>query len=177
MSIFSPDKSYYSVPFRFIGKETLIHYTPSSVEVYFYHERIASHKRNNTKGSYNTNKDHLSSTHKYYSDWSPDFFLKKAAPLGKNVYNCVQQMMTNVDYPEIGYKRVMGLLQLRKSFGAERLNEACKIALMADAVSYMRIKNILQNNHDKNPILFDELDQTKSHIPQHKNIRGANNYK
>jgi len=41
----------------------------------------------------------------------------------------------------------------------------------------MRIKNILQNNHDKNPILFDELDQTKSHIPQHKNIRGANNYK
>jgi transposase len=174
---FSPDKSYYSVPFRFIGKETLIHYTPSSIEVYFYHERIACHKRNNTKGSYNTNKDHLSSTHKYYSDWSPDFFLKKAAPLGKNVYNCVQQMMTNVDYPEIGYKRVMGLLQLRKSFGAERLNEACKIALMADAVSYMRIKNILQNNHDKNPILFDELDQTKSHIPKHKNIRGANNYK
>ena len=33
---FSPDKSYYSVPYRFIGKLTMIHYTQSTVEVYHY---------------------------------------------------------------------------------------------------------------------------------------------
>lgn len=31
---FSPDKNYYSVPYRYIGKRTLIHYTKSVVEVY-----------------------------------------------------------------------------------------------------------------------------------------------
>lgn len=35
---FSPDKSYYSVPYRYIGKETCIHYTRDMVEVYFYQE-------------------------------------------------------------------------------------------------------------------------------------------
>lgn len=52
---FSPDKSYYSVPYRFIGKETLIHFTNTNVEVYYNYQRIAFHQRNNAKGSYVTN--------------------------------------------------------------------------------------------------------------------------
>jgi len=48
---FSPDKSYYSVPYRYIGKETTIHYTKSRVEVFYSHERIALHQRNLIKGS------------------------------------------------------------------------------------------------------------------------------
>jgi transposase len=47
---FSPDKTYYSVPYRYIGKSTMIHYTKSTVEVYFYHERIAFHKRESSHG-------------------------------------------------------------------------------------------------------------------------------
>jgi hypothetical protein len=46
----------------------------------------------------------------------------------------------------------------------------------ADAVSYTRIKNILQKNLDKD--LFDdqEKDNAQSHIPTHDNIRGAKAY-
>lgn len=53
-----PDKSYYSAPYRYIGKQTQIHYTQKHVEVYYNHDRIALHKRNHTCGSYNTNSDH-----------------------------------------------------------------------------------------------------------------------
>lgn len=74
---FSPDKSYYSVPYRYIGKHTQIHYTSTTVEVYYNHQRIALHRRNPRKGNYNTNRDHLSSTHKYYVDWSPEFLKRK----------------------------------------------------------------------------------------------------
>src|SRR5690606_1741462 len=66
---FSPDMSYYSVPHRYIGKETLIHYTKSRVEVFHNQQRIAMHRRGPAKGSYITDKDHLSSTHRFYSDW------------------------------------------------------------------------------------------------------------
>jgi hypothetical protein len=173
---FSPDKSYYSVPYRYIGKETTIHYTGSMVEVYFYHQRIALHCRNPSKGSYNTNTEHLGSTHKYYSDWSPEFFRKKGARHGEHVANCIEKIITGGDYPEIGYKRAMGVIQLHKSYGSQRLDNACKRALQADAVSYMRIKNILKNNLDKSSLFYRDLEEDKSHIPEHDNIRGASAY-
>jgi transposase len=174
---FSPDKSYYSVPYRYIGKETCIHYTRDMVEVYFYQERIALHQRNGAKGSYITNTAHLSSTHKFYSDWNPEFFKKKAAPHGIYVLNCIEKILTSHEYPEIGYKRAMGVLQLHKAYGSERLNNACKRALEGEASSYHHIKNILKNNMDKASLFYQDLEQTINHIPVHPNIRGASAYK
>ena len=173
---FSPDKSYYSVPYRYIGKETTIHYTKSLVEVYYYHQRIALHRRNPAKGRYITNEEHLSSTHKYYSDWSPEFFKKKAALHGRHVLGCVEVILSGGDYPEIGYKRAMGVIQLHKAYGSERLDNACKRALAADAASYMRIKNILKNNLDKSSLFYRDLEQDITHIPHHRNIRGGSAY-
>ena len=171
---FSPDKSYYSVPYRYIGKMTSIHYTGSIVEIYYNHQRIASHSRNASKGSYNTNKAHLSSTHKHYSDWNPEYFKSKAAKYGTHVAECVSQIIAMVDYPEIGYKRAMGVIQLHKLYGAQRLNNACKRALQADIVGYRRIENILKNKLDQSTLFLQE--QQQSHIPKHQNIRGASNY-
>jgi len=173
---FSPDKSYYSVPYRYIGKYTTIHYTSSTVEVYYYHERIASHLRNPSKGHYNTNKNHLSSTHRDYTEWSPEFFKKKAAFHGQNVLACINGLFIECDYPETAYKRAMGIIQLHRQYGSKRLDNACKRAVYADAVSYNRIKNILQKNLDKE--LFEDLDKDnkQSHIPEHGNIRGAKAY-
>ena len=174
---FSPDKAYYSVPYRYIGRETVIHYTKNMVEVYYNRQRIALHPRNGSKGSYNTNKDHLASAHKRYSEWSPAFFRNKATPHGNHVTACVEQIIASVDYPEIGYKRAMGLIQLHRAYGSKRLDNACKRALQADAVSYKRIQNILKNNLDESSLFFQDLEQDKSHIPEHQNIRGASNYK
>ncbi len=174
---FSPDKTYYSVPYRYIGRETVIHYTKSTVEVYYNRQRIALHLRNGSKGSYNTNKDHLASAHRHYSEWSPEFFKGKAARHGKNVAACVEQIIAAVDYPEIGYKRAMGVIQLHRAYGSWRLDKACKRALQADAVSYRRIQNILKNNLDQSSLFFQDLEDDKTHIPEHGNIRGASNYR
>ena len=174
---FSPDKSYYSVPYRYIGKQTLLHYTQSMVEVYYNHQRIALHPRNPSKGSYNTNKDHLSSAHKAYVDWNPEYFKNKAAAHGEHVVAYVEHILNQVEYPEIGYKRVMGLLQLHKAYGSSRLNKACCNAITADMVSYHRIKNMLKNNIDQNSLFYQDLKEEPSHIPKHNNIRGASAYR
>src|SRR5680860_463007 len=166
---FSPDKSYYSVPYRYIGKETCIHYTRDTVEVFFYHERIAMHRRSADRGSYITNPAHLSSTHKYYSDWNPEFFKKKAARLGAHVLGCVERILVSHDSPEIGYKRAMGVIQLHKSYGRERLDNACKRALEGEASSYHHIKNILKNNMDKASLFYPDPEPAETHIPVHPN--------
>src|SRR5690606_5118618 len=169
---FSPDKSYYSVPHRYKGKETLIHYTAGRIEVFHNHQRIALHPRNPVRGSYTTQKDHLASTHRFYADWNPEFFKRKAARHGEHVVGCVEKILASQDYPEIGYKRALGVIQLYRAYGSQRLNDACKRALDTDACSYTRIKNILKNNMDRVP----QPEQGVPHIPYHDNIRGASAY-
>lgn len=173
---FSPDQSYYSVPYRYIGKGTQIHYTRSYVEVYFNHERIALHKRNPTKGAYITNKTHLSSAHQAYSEWSPDYFKTKAARHGEDVLAFIEGILSKGDYPETAYKRSMGIIQLHRHYGSQRLNNACKRAIYAGTYSYQRVKNILKNNLDKQAFEHEQTSLFDSHIPRHNNLRGASNY-
>jgi len=173
---FSPDKSYYSVPHRFIGKQTQIHYTAKHIEVYFNYVRIALHTRNKSKGTYNTTKDHLSSNHRAYSEWSPAYFKKLAKPHGESVMLIVEQLINQGTYPEISYKRAMGVIQLHREYGSQRLNNACQRAVFGEALSYNRVKNILENNLDKEYQDLESLNQTKTHIPTHANVRGSQAY-
>lgn len=173
---FSPDKNYYSVPYRFIGKQTQIHYTKTWVEVYYNNVRIAVHRRIPSKGIYITIKDHLSSSHQAYKDWSPEYFKSLAKKHGVSVMMFVDGIIHQSNYPEIAYKRAMGVIQLHREYGSERLNNACQRALYGNALSYHRVKNILKNNLDKEQLQLTDLEQTTTHIPKHDNIRGANTY-
>lgn len=173
---FSPDKSYYSVPYRHIGQYTQIQYTKSAVEVYHNHQRIALHQRNPAPGSYNTKKDHLSSAHKAYTQWHPDYFKTMARRHGPFVEAFVSALFNQADYPEPHYRKAMGIIQLHKNYGSQRLNKACERALLAEALSYHRVKNILKNNQDLLENDLKELNENQSHIPPHENTRGASQY-
>ena len=175
---FSPDKSYYSVPYRYIGKYTQIHSTARIVEVYFNHKRIALHQREGKNGAYITIKDHLSSSHQYYNGWSVTYFKNLAKRHGASVMMFVEQLIHQSPHPEVGYKRAMGVIQLHKKYGSERLDNACQRAIYGNALSYNRVKNILVNNLDKEYQDQDikELNNKTSHIPAHNNIRGAEFY-
>lgn len=173
---FSPDKNYYSVPYRYIGKQTQIHFSKSMVEVYFNNSRIAIHQRSGIKGSYITINEHLSSTHQAYVGWSPAYFKNLASKHGESVLIFISGLLEHNDYPEVNYKRAMGVIQLHKSYGSKRLNDACQRALYGNAFSYNMVRNILKNNLDPHHINTDELDQSISHIPSHDNIRGASTY-
>jgi len=171
---FSPDKTYYSVPYRYIGHQTRIHYTDDWVEVFFNHQRIASHHRNGIQGTYVTTKDHLSSSHRAYTEWSPDFFKKKASCLGGSVVAFMEGLFINTDYPEINYKRANGILQMANIYGKDRLNKACKRACDLGEYRYMLVKNILVNKQEELQLEFDTINEGTPHIPAHENIRGSN---
>ena len=172
----SPDKSYYSVPYQYIGKDTRIHYTRSAMEVFYNNERIASHMRSKKKGAYVTNKDHLSSSHRAYSEWSPEYFKSMASKHGEHVLACIEVVLSKAEYPETAYKKAMGIIQYHRYYGSERLNNACKRALIAETCSYMRIGNILKNGLDKVDIEAEMESMNKPHIPVHENQRGSTEY-
>jgi len=171
---FSADKSYYSVPYRFIGSQTQIQYTAKYVEIYHKNERIALHERVPKKGAYITNKDHLSSTHQVYNQWSPSYFTTQGKKIGEYVGQFMTGLFSQGDYPEICYKRANGILHLAREYDKERIDKACKIAVEHDLYSYQRLKNILKNNMDKQTMILPESEE--SHIGNHENIRGKEHY-
>ncbi|MDR0473507.1 MAG: hypothetical protein LBH43_07555 [Treponema sp.] len=70
---------------------------------------------------------------------------------------------------QTAYRSCMGLLQLSKKNGNSRLEAACSKARRLGTISYAVICNILKNNQENAPLLF-ELNQAAT--PLHENVRG-----
>ena len=168
----SDTKNYYSVPYRYIGRQVELRYDQRTLEVYYQNERIAIHNRVFRPGQYLTRKEHLSSTHRFYSDWSPEYFTKLAGSIGIKTSEYIQLLIQQQDYPETGYKQALGIISLKKAFEKERIETACTMALTQEWYSYRTIKRILENKMDK---MVNSVQQQQS-IPIHMNIRGPESY-
>jgi len=171
----SADKHYYSVPYRYVGQNVEVQYNHSSVEIFYEGNRIASHKRKNHQG-YTSEEDHLSSTHKKYAQWNPDFFINRAKDCGTNVHRYIETLFSRDAYPEHIYKRAQGIIDLGRQYGNQRLDESCRRAISIGKFSYSIIKNILDKGLDKDIDIFHPDYQNHIHITSHENIRGAGNY-
>jgi transposase len=169
---FSADKHYYSAPHRYVGQQVQLEYNQDMVEIYHNRQRIAIHQRDYRPGQYTTVKEHMSSTHQYYSSWSLEFFAKRAAAISPEVEAYITKLIAQYNYPELGYKQAQGILSLVKAYGKERVGNACRIGLRADKLRYQIIANILKNYMDQEP----ETDPATTHLPTHANIRGAQAY-
>lgn len=166
------DKHYYSVPCRYIGKQVDIRYSRSTVEIYYNNHRLCTHKRDSTPGKYTTDKSHLSSAHRQYSEWSLDFFREKAAKIGPYTVEYVSKLILQYAYPEQGYKQAQGIVQLLREYDKSQIENACKRGLQVEHCSYRTIATILESGTEQLEMTFDD----HLHIPSHDNIRGADNY-
>jgi transposase len=170
----SADKNYYSVPYRFIGKKVEVSYDYQNVFVSYKTERISTHPRSYKAGAYTTISEHLSSSHQFYQNWSPDYFASLARPYGAQVEAYLTALIDSKPYPEIAYKQCLGILSLAKKFDKPRLNKACARGLGLSRYGYHIIHNILINKMD----LVDEQFSLPEEpiIQEHSNIRGAAYY-
>jgi len=170
------DWHYYSVPFRYIGREVRILYCMDSVEIYYDGQRIALHNRSFRKHHFTTIREHMPVAHQSFADersWDPEYYLKQAAQTGPNTYNFIQKLMQGNPLIHQSYGGCMGLMRLIKAYGVVRMEAACKRALTGHRFKYTVIKNILDNNMD----LVQEQEQVEYRIPAHKNLRGPEEYK
>lgn len=168
------DKHYYSVPFRFIGKKVKIAYSQNHVSVYYSSERIAYHKRNTRGSKYTTIKEHMPSSHRFVSDWNPDFFLKWAKGVDPDVHHYVRMILDSYTYPEQAYKSCLGILGYERKVGRERLINAVRRATGYDIFNYSVITRILRSGLDTLPPQEEQITQQEI---KHDNIRGSENYK
>ena len=173
--ILGEDKHQYSVPFQYIGKTTKIIYDEHNVEIYIGFQRIALHKRDYRKHGYTTLAEHMPERHLKYNEtlgWDADYFLSIASKIGESSVGVFKKILTSKNFIEQTYNACIGLKRLSEIYGSIRFEAACRRSLKGSKVTYGMIKNILENNLDKQaepqPNLF--------FIPGHENIRGPKNY-
>jgi len=169
------DKHYYSVPYRFIGKEVKVIYSASHVSVFYNRERIAYHTRNLNQFSYTTTKDHLSSTHRFVSEWNPEFFTDWAGNIAPVVKEYISRLLDRSTYPETAYRSCVGILSQEKKVGKERLIKAIERATFYGIFTYSIITKILQAGLDQ--VAFTDEVSPQIPLPFHENIRGSQEYK
>jgi transposase len=164
------DMHYYSVPYRYRGKQVLVIFTESVVEIFSNNQRIAFHKRDRTANGYSTVKEHMPSHHKAYSEWNPQRLINWAQDVGCHVKAVIEHILAHRKHPEQGYRVCLGILSLAKKYDNKRLNKACQKAVYYQDYSLKGIENILKNR------LEDYQQESFQLLPDHSNIRGNQYY-
>ena len=141
----------YSVPHEYIRRKVEARITDKAIEVFYNHQRIASHRRlYGKKGQYSTIAEHMPIDHQKYLEWNGDRFRKWSQKIGPHTNRVIESLLTSARVEQQSYKSCMGLLKLADKFSVDRLESACEKALGYTASpSYKSIKSILTAGKDK----------------------------
>jgi len=173
--VLGEDKHQYSVPHQYIGQSTKIIYDEHNVEIYIGFQRIALHKRDYRKHGYTTLAEHMPEKHLKYNEtlgWDAEYFVSYASKIGESTVAVFKKILASKDFVEQTYNACIGLKRLAEIYGPVRFDAACRRALKGSRITYGMIKNILENNMDKQ----EEPGPTLFFLPDHENIRGPQNY-
>ena len=166
------DRHYYSVPWQFRGKRVRVIYDDRTVAIYYDNIRIVQHKRIRIPNDYTTLPIHMPPEHRNYAEWRPERFIKWGQSIGDDVAEMIRVVLKSRKHPEQAFKTCMGILNLVKEHGPDRLNKACRRALGFGFYSYRRIKNILDRGLEEE-VLAESMELP---VLSHENIRGSQYY-
>jgi transposase len=172
--LLSEDKHHYSVPYTYVGKAVSLAYSSEVVEIFVGYERIATHKRLAIPHRYTTIESHLHPNHRYYRNWSAEYFSRAGTQIGPNTELLISQILRQGKHPEQGFKLCQGVLDLARKHGNALLDEAAGICLEYDWVSYSRLENILGVKVDA--ACQQQQEGGTPLIPIHENLRGSQYY-
>jgi hypothetical protein len=110
--------------------------------------------------------------------WTPGRLLNWGQTIGAGTHAVVQWQLENRPHPEQGYRACLGLLNLARSYGEERLEAACRRALTIGSPTRKRILAILETKLDQHPDLFPGADTASPTASRsHGNVRGADYFR
>lgn len=168
------DRSFYSVPYTLLKEQVDARLSERIVEIFHKGQRIASHPRSFRPGSYTTVTAHMPLAHQVYQEWTPQRLVRWAEQTGGATATVIETIMAAKSHPQQGFRSCLGIMNLTKTFGADRLEAACGRAIAIGATSYKSIRNILDNKLDQAPIPSSQTSKPTPII--HHNIRGAGYY-
>ena len=113
-----------------------------------------------------------------HQQWTPGRLLNWAQKIGAGTRALVQWQFDHRPHPEQGYRACLGLLNLSRAYGEERLEAACRRALTIGSPTRKRILAILKAKLNQHPELFAAADTpTLTAERVHANVRGPDYFR
>jgi len=134
-------KAYYTVPYRYIGKEVDLMDTGNRITIFFEGKEIAMHDKATREWSTMESPAHMPPEALAYLDATKERVAALAKSVGPSVLRVTELILARraVD----GLRPARALLALRKTYGEEALDQACSLALLYDCCEYRAIKGFL----------------------------------
>lgn len=162
----------YSAPFALVGKRVDLRVSEDSVEIFHRGNRVCAHRRMLARRGFTTEPDHMPKCHRDFAQWTPERIESWAGKTGPNARKLVEGIMRSRAHPQTAFRSCMGVIQLEKDYGAERLEAACARAVHYGSFSRQAVKGILHKGLDR-----EDLPELPAPAPlSHSNVRGAKYY-
>lgn len=140
---------FYSVPFEHLEETVDVRATQNTVEIFYHHQRIASHKRVWGSKQYSTIQDHMPPGKMFFVDWDADRFISWSKQIGPSCQKVIQRVLDQAIVEQQAYRSCFGILGLKDKYSAKRLEAACSLFTQNNvSPSYSHIKRALERGED-----------------------------
>lgn len=144
------NKAFYSVPWRWIGKEVLVRATARSVQVYGDNVRLATHERA-LPGQRRTTEEHLPPHRRDLRHRNRGYWVRRAHAIDEQVGQYISEVFDSDDVLEqlnVAQKIVLHL----EKFPRDRAIAACRRAQFYGNYKYQGVRDILRKALDQQPL-------------------------
>lgn len=126
---------------------------------------------------YATNPDHMPKNHQLYSEWNSDRFKRWASDIGPSTRDVIDKIFDFYRGEEQAYKGCLSLLKLTDKYSADRLENACRVALThIPSPRYKNIRLILEAGQDLPQKETVPNTDKQASINRYTHLRGASYY-
>ncbi len=144
------DYAYYSAPHRLIDQEQLVRATPTRIEIYYKHERVATHPRATRRGHRVSNFAHYPQEKLAGFLATPVRVKEQAQEIGPAALELVEKMLA--EKPVDRLRGAQGIVNFVKRYGPARVEAACRRALAFNLASYRTVASILKKSLENDPL-------------------------
>lgn len=156
------DKAYYSVPYRYIGKQVQVCATTETVRIFHDSLEIGLHSRLHVPYERSLVTEHAPPNQAEYMNMTRQGLLDQASATGEHTHALILELLSDRYQDRLGGSRQ--ILKLAGKYSSERLNLACRRAMHFGATGYIEIKHILQRGLDAEDLQGNQENQTETQV-------------
>ena len=142
---FQLNKNYYSVPYKFVGKEIDLKFNSRMVHAWYNCDKLASHSTAKGTYHYSTNTNHFPEWKYVETNYHLGKAREKAKSIGENTSILIEKLIKTAKHPLKILRKVQGITRLKNKYPKEALDYACEQALYFDRMNYDNIKRFADN--------------------------------
>lgn len=136
------EKSYYSVPTRFVGKKVWVRSGLKVVDIYCKDVLIKTHPTAHRPGTWRTDLNDYPEGKKLFLQFQPAWCRKEASRMGEFAGQMVDDILT--PHALVHLRKAQGIIRLGEKYGAQKLDEVCRYLLENGSNSHASVKRLLE---------------------------------